>query len=445
MNLSIAKKINYQNKNFITLYSIIISAVPLSYILGNLFLNLNILLIIALGFYLFLNGARIKFEFIDKTITFLFLFIVFTSTYNSIENYLVESKEGDFTTFVKSIMYLRYLFLYLTVRILVKENLINFKTIYFIYSLAIFLFSIDVIYQFLTGTNIFGYVSPFGSKNTGLFYEEAIAGSFIQRFSFFLLYFFPIFFKFEKKFILIFLLCFLFTITITGLFLAGNRMPFALFVMTNFIILLTTKTLRKNLIYIALFLSLIFGSIFSLNKDISIQYKAFVNYSIDIADAYKQRLLGQAEKGNYQFPEHLQEFDTFYLTWKMNPVIGGGIKSYRHLCPKRGGYGTEKSILNDKITRPNCNTHPHNYYLEIITEIGVVGLFIIIFIFLKIIYDFCFKFNNYNHKLISTPFFYIFFIEAFPIKSSGSFFTTGNSIIIFLFISFIVGLMNKNN
>ena len=129
------------------------------------------------------------------------------------------------------------------------------------------------------------------------------------------------------------------------------------------------------------------------------------------------------------------EFDTFYETWKMNPLIGGGIKSFRLLCPKRP--------VDPKLERTTCNTHPHNYYLEIFSEIGIVGFVIVFFIFLKIIYDFYFKFNNNVYKTLSSPFFYIFFIEAFPTKSSGSFFTTGNSLIIFLSMSFVVALVNK--
>ena len=45
----------------------------------------------------------------------------------------------------------------------------------------------------------------------------------------------------------------------------------------------------------------------------------------------------------------------------MNKYIGGGIKSFRHNCPKR------KILIHNE--RTTCNMHPHNYYLEILTDI----------------------------------------------------------------------------
>ena len=33
----------------------------------------------------------------------------------------------------------------------------------------------------------------------------------------------------------------------------------------------------------------------------------------------------------------------------------------------------------------NCNSHPHNYYLEIATALGMLGLFIISFLFANIL------------------------------------------------------------
>tara|TARA_B100000945_G_C20241722_1_gene530284 strand:+ start:262 stop:735 length:474 start_codon:yes stop_codon:yes gene_type:complete len=150
----------------------------------------------------------------------------------------------------------------------------------------------------------------------------------------------------------------------------------------------------------------------------------------------KPNFLGTLEfRDNIKIPHHVMEFDTFYGTWKMNPLIGGGLKSFRLLCPKRP--------MHPKLERTTCNTHPHNYYLEIISDIGLIGLIIISLIFLKIIYNFYFKFNNLLYKTPCSPFFYVFFIEAFPIKSSGSFFTTGNSLIIFLSLSFVVSLASK--
>ncbi len=445
MNLSTSKNIIEENKFLVSIYSIIISFIPISYILGNLFLNLNLFLILLIGTYTFFKFGGIKLELIDKLIIFLFLFILFTSIFNSAENYVVKINKDDYTILFKSILYIRYLILYFAIRLLIEKNLINLKIIYYFYAASVFFVSVDIIYQFFNGTNILGLKSPFPVKTTGVFYDEAVAGSFIQRFSFFLLYLLPVFFKFKKKILLILLLCFLFTLTLASLYFAANRMSLALFLMASIIILFTTKTLRKNLIIIILFFSLILASLLSINKNFFNHYNAFFHYTINIVNVYKDRMLGKPRKPNFlgtlefrdniKIPHHVMEFDTFYGTWKMNPLIGGGLKSFRLLCPKRP--------MHPKLERTTCNTHPHNYYLEIISDIGLIGLIIISLIFLKIIYNFYFKFNNLLYKTPCSPFFYVFFIEAFPIKSSGSFFTTGNSLIIFLSLSFVVSLASK--
>ena len=250
MNLSTSKNIIEENKFLVSIYSIIISFIPISYILGNLFLNLNLFLILLIGTYTFFKFGGIKLELIDKLIIFLFLFILFTSIFNSAENYAVKINKDDYTILFKSILYIRYLILYFAIRLLIEKNLINLKIIYYFYAASVFFVSVDIIYQFFNGTNILGLKSPFPVKTTGVFYDEAVAGSFIQRFSFFLLYLLPIFFKFKKKILLILLLCFLFTLTLASLYFAANRMSLALFLMASIIILFTTKTLRKNLIII---------------------------------------------------------------------------------------------------------------------------------------------------------------------------------------------------
>jgi hypothetical protein len=42
------------------------------------------------------------------------------------------------------------------------------------------------------------------------------------------------------------------------------------------------------------------------------------------------------------------------------------------------------------------------------------------------------------------PFFIVFVLEIFPLKTTGSFFTTTNATFLFIILSFVVGLINKN-
>ena len=48
-----------------------------------------------------------------------------------------------------------------------------------------------------------------------------------------------------------------------------------------------------------------------------------------------------------------------------------------------------------------------------------------------------------NH--IITPFIFLFIAEIFPIKSTGSFFTTGNATYLFLILAILIGLTRLNS
>ena len=85
--------------------------------------------------------------------------------------------------------------------------------------------------------------------------------------------------------------------------------------------------------------------------------------------------------------------------------------------------------------------HPHNYYLEILTETGLLGFLIVLLIFTISLYLSFYKKYFLNTQQSNnneiTPFIYLFIIEVFPIKSTGSFFTTGNATYFFNFRSII--------
>lgn len=109
---------------------------------------------------------------------------------------------------------------------------------------------------------------------------------------------------------------------------------------------------------------------------------------------------------------------------KENPIFGGGIRSSRTFW---GG----------------CSSHPHNYFLEITAELGFVGLIMIVFLSYKLFLDvfrkFFYNFKNINQKILKiSPPFLILVMEFFPFRSSGSFFTTGNSTIIFITLAMLI-------
>ena len=114
-------------------------------------------------------------------------------------------------------------------------------------------------------------------------------------------------------------------------------------------------------------------------------------------------------------------------------MFGGGIDSFYLNCVKSIEF---------------CASHPHNYYLEILSELGIVGFFISVFIFFYVIYFTFIKRGeltmNFDKNLIY-PFLLIFLVEVFPFKSTGSFFTTGNATFIFFILAVSIALSKKAN
>ena len=84
-----------------------------------------------------------------------------------------------------------------------------------------------------------------------------------------------------------------------------------------------------------------------------------------------------------------------------------------------------------------CNTHPHNFYVQFLSELGLVGLlFLIIFYFFV-----CFKIiqNLFRYKTHKIPPEFIiycgYFAALFPLIPSGNFFNNYLCLLIFLPLS----------
>ncbi len=420
------------------LISIIISLIPISYILGTFILNLNILLLILIGLFLYVKGYRYKIGLLDKLIVLFFIYILFTGLWNTIElKYITQNTNTDYYILNKSFFFLRYLFFYLTIRLLIEKNLINFKLIFIIYSLAVFLVSVDVIIQFFVGKNLLGQVSPNTYKVTGVFQDEAIAGGFIQRFSLFLFYTISVFVVTKKTNFKIYALSVLFLIIILSIIFSGNRMPLILFILSIILILFTNKTLKKYFLQIFILICFVLTiSIYS-SPTLKIYYKTFYEQTIKIISLYSFRITGIGSDLVYnKRPFYIHEFDSGVSTFKLNKFIGGGVKSFRFNCPKR-----KIENINERTT---CNMHPHNYYLEILTDLGTFGFLIFLTVLILVLRKSYRLLISSDYKYIYSPFYYIFLMEIFPLKSSGSFFTTNNSVIIFLVLSVLVGYISKS-
>ena len=121
-------------------FSILLALLPFSYIAGNMIININIILIILSTILIFRkNLFQLKFFIIDKLILSFFTLIIISGIINDYYFY-TEKLEwlGYFSTTLKSILFLKYLFLYLCLRFLFENDFLNLK--FFFYSMFNFIF-----------------------------------------------------------------------------------------------------------------------------------------------------------------------------------------------------------------------------------------------------------------------------------------------------------------
>ena len=422
----------------ISFLSTTLALLPFSFIAGNMLININIIIIVIFTI-IFANKKLldINFYLFDKILIFFFFLIISTSIANDILVLNKLSWSPNFSTTVKAFLFLRYLFLYFSIRFLVENKLVNLKLFFISCSVASIFVCLDIFYQFFNGVDIFGYKTiPELRKLGGPFGDELIAGGFIQRFSIFSFFIMPLFFLKKTEKYLPYIMPLLFTIFFIGIILSGNRMPLILFLLNIFLIIIFQKQTRKFLIPFIIIFPIIFITVFNFNEKVKLNFLSLYGQISGIVSSIS--------KGNFNTnnsPQYLKEFSSFYETWRLNKYTGGGIKSFRYYCHVR------KNIdVNSKFI---CNMHPHNYYLEILTETGLLGFIIISVIFLMVLYLSLYKKyfikSRLNQSKIIIPFVFLFITEIFPLKSTGSFFTTGNSTYIFLILAILIGLIRKEN
>ena len=372
---------------------------PVSILLRSAVLNLY--LVIASLFFIFWSYKKKYFLFSLKNNWVWFYLIIIAYLI------LISLFSTNISTSLKSALsQLRFIFfvLFLGCISFTEDNIKKFIRYT---SILILLICFDTLLQYFNGRDLFLFKPvrhlDIPVRLGGPFGDELIVGTFIGFTAIPLIsYFFYNFSKFsklEKLYNVIFTAICFFTVLISG-----ERVVFLIFVSSLLIIVFINFRIKFFFLFSLILLATI--SFFIQNN------KSTNNRAIIFYDYIR----------SFQNTDHFKLFTSAYNIWDQNKLFGVGLKNYRLVCDV-------KTI--DPITMQNtvCSTHPHNVYLEIMSEAGLIG-FILFIIFFFLIFLYIIK----NMKLINSNFkglFYgcsiILLSYIWPIRSHGSFFSTFNA------------------
>ena len=417
----------YKKKSFLPLSFLsitLISFLPISLIIGNFALNLNILilnLIVLCHSYRERNWYWLKDDVFKLLIVFYFYLILNTV----ISSFL--SSHYDVSGLVRSIGFIKFILLGYAFNLLVQDHRV-LNRIMINWCIIICIVILDVFFERIIGYNTLGYISPDPSRIVSFFKNELLVGSLILTFGFVIATYFlnKNLGTVSKIFFNIFLL-----VVPLSIFVSGERSNF----IKSFIIFLLiiylineSRLLIKKYKFILLVIFVLFTSAF-LNQNIYYKQTEFIKRVINVEKPKKFT-------DRFEDIKYFAHYDVAIKIFLDHPIFGVANKNFRHECHNKKYYNPKI-----KFTHGRCNTHPHQVHFEILSEQGLIGyLFLlgIFFIFIK---------KNISHANLSKNIFsystlmylVIFFTPLIP---SGAFFSTYSGAL--FWIIFSIANLNKN-
>lgn len=411
-----------KNKNFLLYY--LLAFLPLGFILGPAVSLINIILIGLIFITFFYDKILLK-QIFSKPVALLllvYLYLIFNLFVSTNLSLGLERNLG-FIRFIIFFVAINYFFF--------SEKKFQLFNIWFL-TLVIVLF--DSFIELTTGTNILGYGEKYGERIVSFFKDEPIVAAFFNGFIFIIIGYISQNIKQNNKKIVLLIL----TIIIFGfcIFLTGERSNSIKFFIgiILFFSFVDFISLKKKLIL--LFLTLV---VFTITLS---QYKYMKHRFIYLIKKDVKEFISFLTINNNEYKPnqnlYLNLYISGYSVFKNNPLFGVGSKNYRFVtCDP-----SNKEILNNK--KYWCMTHPHQIYLELLSEHGIIGTLILLSLFFTLIFQ--------NLKIISLSKNYIqvgalvyLIVNFIPILPSGSFFSDFNLSLFFINLSIMYAVNDKTN
>ena len=139
-------------------------------------------------------------------------------------------------------------------------------------------------------------------------------------------------------------------------------------------------------------------------------------FSPSIQDRYINEFIESMPTGAHS--TYYRDIGAGIVVFKTAPLIGIGPATHRYLCPSIIGENSEL----------RCNNHAHNFYVQIVSETGILGLVTGCLMIAGIIWATFAGWRQNRANVVAATSFVVPFGLFFPIQSTGDFFGQWNNI-----------------
>jgi len=459
--MKLFNQLNFFDRSSLLLFSIL----PISIIVGNASININILLIDIL-FLVYCLKYKL-WSWIKKDVFLylivLYIFLIVNSLYSYFilfENQVNHLLEDGGT--LRSILFIKYILLIFAFSILLKKNNV-LNIIHKSWLVIITIIILDIFFEKFFGKNIIGNISPDPSRIVSFFKDELVVGGLVFCFGYASTTYFINYQESNKSILPIILIFLLIPLSV---FMTGEKSNFIKSILLFFVIIYFFQKYKRNVNYKILLISVIFlitcfynFSDISNNKyrEVIKRLPFFHDSQVQLRETISELTVPNSAYSNKDHPNHkiaveevlaLREqkssflnsftdlkyfahYDVALLIFKKYPISGVGNKNFRLECHK-----DEYFRKNFLFSRARCVTHPHQIHFEILSEQGILGYFLILLFFLWFsIKNIKISLKNKNiYHFSNTAYLLIFFIPLLP---GGGIFSTFNGSIFWIIFSLV--------
>ena len=393
--------LQFAKENF---FIILVGLYPAALVAGTAVSEMiNLILIISFlsNCYIHKNWSWVK----DRIFLWLLIIYFYLVANSLFSNYPEQSYE-------RAIGFIRFPILIFAISFVFKAKKNSEKIIFGMWFAILAFLIFDLYYEVIFGHNLVGYQSPWSDRLSGMMFEELKIAHLLIGFSLPTLFFIFESDKNTKKFI-ISIIVFSIILILTGE--RANTLK-GLFVIFLSFLLYKNKFFQIKKVYLFFFI-IIFSVLIYTKPNIN------QRYYLEISNAWKNSnssIFNLVKNSNYG-----PHYQIAWSIFQNYPIFGSGVKTFRIECRKKA-----YSEYN------GCTTHPHQLYLEFLSEIGLVGFLLFVSFFVYILFRAKkYLLKNQNGAVLCSAL-YVFALNI-PLLPSGSFFTSFGATIFWINIAII--------